>query len=90
MLNIIKKIQQLTKKINQANHEYFNLNQSSLTDQQYDALLQELIYLENKYPQFKSKDSPTDKIGSSLSDKKIPKITHSKPMLSLENASCIF
>ncbi|MDV3164750.1 MAG: NAD-dependent DNA ligase LigA, partial [Candidatus Phytoplasma australasiaticum] len=86
MLNIIKKIQQLTKKINQANHEYFNLNQSSLTDQQYDALLQELIYLENKYPQFKSKDSPTDKIGSSLSDKKIPKITHSKPMLSLENA----
>ncbi|MDV3141159.1 MAG: hypothetical protein Q8738_01205, partial [Candidatus Phytoplasma australasiaticum] len=40
-------MQQLTKKINQANHEYFNLNQSSLTDQQYDALLQELIYLEN-------------------------------------------
>ncbi|MDV3188702.1 MAG: hypothetical protein Q8834_02645, partial [Candidatus Phytoplasma australasiaticum] len=36
------------------------------------ALLQELIYLENKYPQFKSKDSPTDKIGSSLSEKKIP------------------
>ncbi|MDV3157333.1 MAG: NAD-dependent DNA ligase LigA [Candidatus Phytoplasma australasiaticum] len=86
MLNIIKKIQQLTKKINQANYEYFNLNQSSLTDQQYDALLQELIYLENKYPQYKSKDSPTDKIGSSLSEKKIPKITHSKPMLSLENA----
>ncbi|MDV3166273.1 MAG: NAD-dependent DNA ligase LigA ['Waltheria sp.' little leaf phytoplasma] len=86
MLDIIKKIKQLTKKINQANYEYFNLNQSSLSDQKYDALLQELIYLEKNYPQYKLKNSPTDKIGSSLDDNEIPKITHSKPMLSLDNA----
>ncbi|MDO8059033.1 NAD-dependent DNA ligase LigA ['Crotalaria aegyptiaca' phytoplasma] len=86
MLDIIKKIKQLTKKINQANYEYFNLNQSSLSDQQYDELLQELIYLEQNYPQYKLKNSPTDKVGSSLDDNKIPKITHSKPMLSLDNA----
>ncbi|MDV3148821.1 MAG: NAD-dependent DNA ligase LigA [Pigeon pea little leaf phytoplasma] len=86
MLNIIKKIKQLTQKINQANYEYFHLNQSSLSDQQYDTLLQELIYLEKKYPQYKLKNSPTDKIGGCLDDQKIPKITHSKPMLSLDNA----
>ncbi|MFW8664584.1 NAD-dependent DNA ligase LigA, partial [Candidatus Phytoplasma citri] len=77
---------QFIKKINQANYEYFNLNQSSLSDQQYDALLQELIYLEQNYPQYKLKNSPTDKVGSSLDDNEIAKITHSKPMLSLDNA----
>jgi DNA ligase (NAD+) len=81
---IINKIKFLTDVINKANYDYYNLNISELTDQQYDASLQELISLEKKYPEYRLKYSPTFKIGGVVNSK-FKKIVHEVPMLSLEN-----
>ncbi|MBP3059211.1 NAD-dependent DNA ligase LigA [Texas Phoenix palm phytoplasma] len=83
-LDIKKKIKFLTEKLNEANYEYYHLNQTSLTDEKYDSLLRELIILEKKYPQYKLQNSPTSKIGGFISYK-FKKIFHEKPMLSLDN-----
>ncbi|KAB8122041.1 NAD-dependent DNA ligase LigA ['Cynodon dactylon' phytoplasma] len=83
-LEIEKKIKEITDILEKANYDYYNLNKSELEDKQYDALLQELINLEKKYPQYKLPYSPTFKVGGYLNTK-FEKIKHSKPMLSLEN-----
>ncbi|PQP79725.1 DNA ligase (NAD(+)) LigA [Candidatus Phytoplasma phoenicium] len=81
---IKQRIKFLTDTLQKANYEYYQLSQSTLTDQQYDALLRELIILEQKYPHFKLNYSPTFRINGFLS-KKFTKITHDTPMLSLNN-----
>lgn len=81
---IKQRIKFLTDTLQQANYEYYQLSHSTLTDQQYDALLRELIILEQKYPHFKLNYSPTFRINGFLS-KKFNKITHDTPMLSLNN-----
>lgn len=60
---IKQKIKSLVKQLNKANYQYYNLSDPDLSDQQYDALIKELINLENHYPQFKLPYSPTLKIG---------------------------
>ncbi|WP_344676825.1 NAD-dependent DNA ligase LigA [Candidatus Phytoplasma melaleucae] len=82
--HIAKQIKFLTDTLTQANYEYYNLSDPSLTNQQYDALLQELIILEEKYPQYKLSYSPTFKIGGNLNSN-FQKAEHYSPMLSLEN-----
>jgi len=70
--------------LNKANHEYYILDNPSLTDREYDRYMQELIMLEKRYPEYKLETSPTEKIGS-LVLSKFDKITHELPMLSLGN-----
>ncbi|TVY12464.1 NAD-dependent DNA ligase LigA [Candidatus Phytoplasma pini] len=82
--SIQNKIKILTDQLHQANHEYYNLNNTILTDHQYDALLKELILLEKEYPQYKLPYSPTFKVGGGLSVK-FNKMKHDVPMLSLDN-----
>lgn len=81
---IKNKIRTLTDKICKANYEYYQLNETELTDSQYDALLQELILLEKEYPEYKLSYSPTFKVGGFLSSK-FDKVSHDLPMLSLNN-----
>ncbi len=81
---IVNKIKFLTDLINKANYDYYNLNTSEITNQQYDASLQELIALEKKYPEYRLNYSPTFKIGGVVNSK-FKKIVHEVPMLSLEN-----
>ncbi|MFR0367990.1 NAD-dependent DNA ligase LigA [Candidatus Phytoplasma palmae] len=83
-LDIKQKIKFLTEKLNKANYEYYQLNKTTLTDQKYDSLLKELIILENKYPHYKFKNSPTLKVGGFV-NYKFKKILHEEPMLSLDN-----
>ncbi|WP_426460962.1 NAD-dependent DNA ligase LigA [Mycoplasma hafezii] len=82
---VLNRIIELTKQINQWNDEYYNQDNPSVTDQQYDVALRELEELESKFPQFIQFDSPTLKIGG-VSDNKFTKYTHKKPMLSLAKA----
>ncbi len=83
-MNIKLRIEELTNLINQANYEYHTLDKPTLTDYQYDQFLKELIDLENKNPEYKLSNSPTDKIGGIVLDG-FTKVNHRVPMMSLSN-----
>ncbi len=85
MNNDIKtQINALTQALNQHNHSYYVLNNPTISDYAYDELMQELLTLENEHPEFKDPDSPTQRVGSDLSND-FTQITHQYPMLSLGN-----
>lgn len=77
-----KRIDELCDLLDKYNYEYYVLNQSSVEDSEYDNLMEELILLEKKYPQFKHKTSPTSRVGGQVVDS-FKKITHQVSMLSL-------
>ena len=77
-----QRVEELTKLLNQYNYEYYVLNQSSVSDQEYDALMEELQHLEEKRPDLKSRLSPTTRVGGGISTG-FKKITHKRMMLSL-------
>ena len=79
-----KRIQELIEILNQANYEYYTMDQPTITDQEYDSYLRELIRLEEKHPELKRMDSPTVRVGGEVIDS-FQKIVHAKPMLSLGN-----
>ncbi|WP_342252654.1 NAD-dependent DNA ligase LigA [Spiroplasma endosymbiont of Amphibalanus improvisus] len=83
--NAEHKIKVLKEKLNYYNYEYYINNNSVVDDFIYDNNLKELIKLEIQYPELKSLDSPSLKVGGGVSDK-FNKIKHSSPMLSLANA----
>ena len=73
---------ELIKKLNQASYEYYTNDNPSITDQEYDDMMDELIKLETNNPNLVRSDSPTLKIGGEvITDFK--KITHTIPMMSL-------
>jgi len=76
---------QLTHTINQHNIRYYVDDAPSIPDAEYDRLIKRLTDLEQEYPQFKSVDSPTQRVGG-MALQKFAQITHLKPMLSLDNA----
>ena len=75
---------ELIKIINQASYEYYVLDNPTITDQEYDDYYMELISLEEKYPELKRDDSPTNRVGGNALDK-FEKVTHEKPMLSFDD-----
>lgn len=84
--NIKKKIEKMREDILKYNQYYYTNNESLISDVEYDNLIKELKELEEQYPQFKSVESPTEKVGATnLRESKFQKITHKKPMLSLSN-----
>lgn len=83
-MDIKGRIKELIEIIDKCNYEYYTLDNPSLTDQEYDRYMQELISLEEKYPEYKEKYSPTTRVGGKVLDK-FNKVTHQIPMLSLGN-----
>lgn len=79
-----ERIDFLVQILNEANYNYYTLDNPTITDQEYDKYLQELIRLENKYPDLIRSDSPTKKIGDKINNK-FNKITHDVPMMSLSD-----
>ena len=84
-MDIEQRIQRLRHLLNQYNHEYYVLNQSSIDDATYDQLMQELIALEKANPQFASPHSPSVRVGGAV-QASFKKIKHARMMLSLANA----
>lgn len=79
-----KRIAYLTEKINYFNQKYYDEHISEISDYEFDMLLAELIRLENEFPQFRAEDSPTQRIGGTIT-KEFPTVKHTYPMLSLAN-----
>ncbi|MCB0271648.1 MAG: NAD-dependent DNA ligase LigA [Bdellovibrionales bacterium] len=74
----------LVEQINQWDHEYYVLNQSSISDRQYDELYKQLIQIEKEYPEWKVPHSPTQRVGGQVSDR-FEKYTRTQKMYSLDN-----
>ena len=74
----------LRKEIEEHNNRYFVLNQPSISDYEYDILLNELNTLEKKFPEFIIENSPTKQVGSDIT-KEFKQFEHTYPMLSLGN-----
>ncbi len=79
-----KRIEELIRLINQASYEYYIMDNPTITDQEYDDYFKELLSLEDKYPELKKADSPTNRVGGQALDK-FSKVTHQKPMLSFDD-----
>ena len=64
----LARMKELYQLIPQLSHAYYNDQEPHTSDQEFDALWQELLALEAQYPEHKSPDSPTQKIGSPVAD----------------------
>ena len=79
------RIAELRRRIDDANHRYYVLDDPALPDVEYDRLLRELEALEDAHPKLRDANSPTARVGSAPSGKFAP-VQHAAPMLSLGNA----
>ena len=75
-----ERVEELTKLLNQYNREYYVLDKPSVSDREYDRLMQELIELESQFPELKSPTSPTVRIGGAVLEG-FNKVQHEKPMI---------
>lgn len=80
-----REIEELKNRINESNIAYYEHDAPIITDFEYDQLVARLISLEDEYPELKTLDSPTIRVGGKALDK-FESIKHSSPILSLENA----
>ena len=78
------RILELRQELHQHNYNYYVLNQPTLSDQEFDALLRELSNLEALHPELHDPNSPTQRVGSDLTND-FPTVRHTRPMLSLAN-----
>lgn len=80
-----ERVKELRELLERYNYEYYHLNASSVSDAEFDRLMNELIMLENEHPELKSPLSPTQRVGGTVAEE-FKKITHKRLMLSLANA----
>jgi len=83
--NIFKKIEKLREKIRYHNYRYYVLDDPTVSDAEYDRLMKDLIELEEKYPQYITPSSPTQRVGIEPVSE-FTTVKHIAPMLSLANA----
>jgi len=79
-----KRIEELCQLIEHHNNQYYVLSNPEISDFEYDILMNELITLEKKYPEFTDENSPSCRVGSDI-NKDFVQIFHRYPMLSLNN-----
>src|SRR5260221_2011570 len=75
----------LSAEITEHNHRYHVLDAPVISDAEYDALMRELRELEERYPDLRTPDSPTQKVGDMISTDFAP-VEHLERLLSLDNA----
>ena len=80
-----EEIERLKKLVNYHNNLYYNLDNPILSDTQYDELYNQLKTLEEQFPQFRTKNSPTQRVGGTVSSTFAP-VPHAVPMMSLDNS----
>ena len=84
-MNAEERVKQITELLEKYNYEYYVLDNPSVSDAEYDRLMQELIALEKEHPEFLSPLSPTQRVGGMVQDE-FKKVVHQRTMLSLANA----
>lgn len=83
-MDVKNRIKEISDLLNKYNYEYYILDKPSVSDSEYDRLMQELVSLEEKYPEYKLDSSPTSRVGSDVVSN-FKKVIHKRPMLSLGN-----
>ncbi|RUA33535.1 MAG: DNA ligase (NAD(+)) LigA [Bacteroidetes bacterium] len=79
-----QKIQELSEKLHYYNYKYYQESVSEISDYEFDMMLKELIELEEKFPDLKTSDSPSQRVGGDIT-KNFETVEHKVPMLSLGN-----
>src|SRR4051794_28960563 len=80
-----RRIKELSEQIDKHNHNYYVLDQPTISDYDFDKLLEELITLEKQFPEFLSLQSPSQRVGGTVT-KEFKSVKHKHPMLSLSNS----
>lgn len=79
------KAKKLREKILEADYKYYTLARPDIDDYTYDMMMKELWDIEKNFPELKTPDSPTQRVGGDASNE-FPNVTHDVPMLSLSNS----
>ncbi len=79
-----ERAEELRQQLREANHRYYVLDAPTLSDAEYDRLFRELTQLEERHPELRTADSPTQRVGAQPSEK-FAKVQHRRPMMSLAN-----
>jgi DNA ligase (NAD+) len=79
-----KRAEQLSKELEEHNHRYYILDEPSISDFEFDKLMEELMGLEKEYPELLSPNSPSQRVGGTVT-KEFKSVKHKYPMLSLGN-----
>ena len=79
-----QRIEELTKIINEHNYNYYVMDNPTISDFEYDALMRELSELEEKYPEFAKPDSPTKRVGGYALES-FEQVRHEVPMESIND-----
>ncbi len=79
-----KRVEELTGILNKHNYNYYVLAEPTISDYEYDKLMEELIDIESKFPELVDNNSPTQRVGGQVT-KEFPTVKHTYPMLSLSN-----
>ncbi|MDD2278211.1 MAG: NAD-dependent DNA ligase LigA [Bacteroidales bacterium] len=82
--DIVNRVRQLREQINYHNHQYYVLSKPGISDFEYDMMLKDLEALEKRYPELTHENSPTQRVGSDISEG-FKQVVHKYPMLSLSN-----
>ena len=80
-----KRAERLRRELREHDYRYYVLAEPTVTDEQYDLLLRELQNLEESYPDLRTPDSPTQRVGG-MPTKEFATVAHDPPMLSLANS----
>lgn len=80
-----KRLIELKKQLSEHAYQYYVLDNPTISDGEYDVLFQELLSIEEHYPELVREDSPSQRVGGLPLDK-FDQVAHRLPMLSLENA----
>lgn len=78
----LERLNELKEKLNQYNYEYYVMDNPTVTDQEYDALMDELIKIEQAHPEWLTSDSPSQRVGGQVLEG-FTKIRHQVGMMSL-------
>ena len=80
-----REVSDLTTRINELRHEYYERDQSTASDEEYDRLIHRLQDLEQAHPELLKPDSPTQTVGGAPETRLFDPVVHREPMLSLDN-----
>ncbi|WP_149452768.1 NAD-dependent DNA ligase LigA [Pasteuria penetrans] len=80
-----ERVRELRVWLEEQNRRYYDLDSPHVPDSLYDALLQELLRLESRFPHLRKKDSPSERVGGRPSHWFV-RVGHKNPMLSIQNA----
>lgn len=83
-MDVKSRIHILRKQLADHNHAYYLLDSPSVSDYEFDQLLEELIQLEKSHPEFFDENSPSQRVGGDV-NKSFDTVAHKRPMLSLGN-----